>query len=57
MADTRTLIAHLVTDEAMAAGRRAGCYVGVCEAVVLPGSLQEDTGRFCRSCEDWMVSQ
>ncbi|MGH4017144.1 MAG: hypothetical protein ACRDSL_25105 [Pseudonocardiaceae bacterium] len=57
MTDTRTVVAHLVTDEAVAAGRRAGRYIGVCEAVVLPGSLTEGTDRFCRSCQNWAVSQ
>jgi hypothetical protein len=51
MTDTRTLVAHLVTDDAVAVGRRAGRYVGVCGVVVLPGSLQEDTDRSCRSCQ------
>ncbi len=30
MTDSRTVVAHLVTDDAVAAGRRAGRYVGVC---------------------------
>ncbi|MGH3902987.1 MAG: hypothetical protein ACRDTE_02120 [Pseudonocardiaceae bacterium] len=57
MTDTRTVVAHLVTDEAVAAGRRAGRYVGVCDAVVVAGSLLEGTGRGCRSCQDWAVAQ
>ncbi|MGH3796701.1 MAG: hypothetical protein ACRDSP_17640 [Pseudonocardiaceae bacterium] len=57
MTDTRTVVAHLVTDEAVAAGRRAGRYVGVCGAVVVPGSLLEGTDRGCRSCQDWAAAQ
>lgn len=52
MTDARTAVAHLVTDAAVAAGRRAGRYVGVCGAVVLPGSLMEGTARGCRFCRD-----
>lgn len=52
MTDTCTAV-HLVTDEAVAAGRHAGRYIGVCGAVVLPGSLMEDTSRYCQSCRDW----
>lgn len=51
MIDSYTMVAHLVTDEAMVTGRRAGRYVGVCGAVVLPGSLKEDTNRHCRACQ------
>lgn len=39
MTDTCTGVTHLVSDEAMVVGRQAGRYVGVCSAVVLPGSL------------------
>lgn len=57
MTDTETRIAHLVTDEAMAAGRRAGRYVAACTTVVVPGSLKEDTNRYCRACQQWMVAR
>jgi len=57
MTDTRTAIAHLVTEDAMAAGRQAGSYVGACGAEVLPGSLQEDTNRYCRFCQQWAAAQ
>jgi hypothetical protein len=50
MSDTRTQVGHLVTDEAVSAGRSAGRYAGVCGAEVLPGSLKEDTERYCRTC-------
>ncbi|MGH3848647.1 MAG: hypothetical protein ACRDRT_02900 [Pseudonocardiaceae bacterium] len=57
MTDTRTVVTHLVTDEAVAAGRRTGRYVGVCGVAVLPGSLTEGTDRYCRSCRDWAVAR
>ncbi|MGQ0775044.1 MAG: hypothetical protein ACT4NY_11610 [Pseudonocardiales bacterium] len=57
MIDTCTVVAHLVTDEAMAAGRRAGRYVGLCGAVVLPGSLKEDTNRSCSLCWQRMATR
>lgn len=57
MTDTRTVVAHLVTDEAVAAGRRAGRYVGLCGADVLPGSLKEDTNRFCPYCRQRMATR
>ena len=57
MTDTRTLIAHLVTDEAVSIGRRAGRYVGVCGEPVLPGSLTEDSGQHCRSCQERVASR
>jgi len=57
MTDTCTVVTHLVTDEAVAAGRQAGRYVGVCGAVVLPGSLLEDIHRPCRSCHYPAVSR
>lgn len=50
MTDTRTAVAHLVTDEAVAVGRQAGRYVGLCGEMVLPGSLLEDTNRPCQPC-------
>lgn len=57
MTDTRTKLTHLVTEEAVIAGRRAGRYVGVCGTVVVPGSLLDDTNRPCRSCHYSAVSQ
>ncbi len=57
MADAGAVVAHLITDEAVAAGRHADRYVGVCGAVVLPGSLQDGTGRCCRGCQDWVAAQ
>lgn len=57
MMDTCTQVAHLVTDEAVAVGHRAGRYVGVCGAVVLPGSLKEDSDRCCHNCGEWMAAR
>jgi hypothetical protein len=57
MTDPGAVVAHLVTEEAVAAGRRAGRYAGVCDAVVLPGSLLECTGRCCRACRDWVAAK
>lgn len=51
MVDARTGAAHLVTDEAVAEGRRhGGLYAAVCGRQVLGASLTDPgTGR-CRSC-------
>lgn len=49
--------AHLVTDEALQAARPdAGRYVGVCGAVVLPGSLSAPIGHSCRICVGWVYA-
>lgn len=57
MTDTRNVVAHFVAEEAVAAGRHAGRYVGVCGAMVVPGSLLEDTDRGCRFCRDWAAAR
>ncbi|HEX2298568.1 MAG TPA: hypothetical protein VHH34_08635 [Pseudonocardiaceae bacterium] len=41
---------HLVTDEAMAAGRAAGRYLARCDAVILAASLTTPESRPCRAC-------
>lgn len=51
--DARTGVTHLVTDEAMTTGRRAGCYVSVCGIVVLAASLTAESDKLCSSCRDW----
>lgn len=51
--DARTGRAHLVTDEAMVAGRRAGRYATVCETVVLAASLTAAPNGFCLGCREW----
>ncbi len=48
--DARTGLTHLVSDEAMAAGRRAGRYVAACGAEVLAGSLTAPESGRCRRC-------
>lgn len=50
--DAHTSRAHLVTDEAMAAGRRLGRYVAVCETVVLAASLTADADTYCPLCRE-----
>ncbi len=50
IADARSQIEHLVTDEEFAAHRHAGRYLAVCGAQVLAASLSApDRGR-CRDC-------
>ncbi|MGH3815558.1 MAG: hypothetical protein ACRDUV_24425 [Pseudonocardiaceae bacterium] len=49
--------AHLVTDEAMAAGRAAGRYLAVCDAVVLAASLITPESGHCRKCWRWRAGQ
>jgi hypothetical protein len=51
MVDARTLQAHLLTDEALAAGRRGeGRYVARCGVDVLPASLTAAERGYCTSC-------
>jgi hypothetical protein len=51
-ADGPTGIAHRVTEEAFAAGRRAGgCYVALCGAQVLPARLTAPARFHCPACE------
>ena len=52
MVDRRTEIAHRVTDEAFAAGRRdGGRYWAICDAQVLPASLTAPARGHCPACE------
>lgn len=54
MTEARTCRAHLVTDEAAAAGRvNAGRYVAICGTVVLPASLTAPEASYCTSCTYW----
>ncbi len=51
MTDARTHRAHLVTDEAAAAGRAdVGSYVAVCGVVVLAASLTTPGTSYCSDC-------
>lgn len=43
-------VAHLVTDDAVAAGHTHGRYVACCGAEVLPASLITPDRGHCRSC-------
>ncbi|MGH8920601.1 MAG: hypothetical protein ACRD0H_20095 [Actinomycetes bacterium] len=45
-------VAHLVTEEAMAAGRPTGCYLAVCGSSVMAGSLTTPERGSCRSCAE-----
>ena len=52
MVDARTGTAHRVTDESVAAGRRAGGrYVAVCGAQVLAANLTMPERDQCPSCQ------
>ena len=42
--------AHLVTDDAMVAGRPAGRYAAVCGTKVVPASLTVLESSYCRTC-------
>ncbi|MBV8540513.1 MAG: hypothetical protein JO364_08560 [Pseudonocardiales bacterium] len=51
-ADGPTGIAHRVTADTFAAGRRAGgCYVALCGAEVLPARLTAPARYHCPACE------
>lgn len=55
--DARTSLSHLVTLDAMTAGRSRGIYVAVCDAEVVASSLTaEESGR-CRRCRRWRAGQ
>lgn len=52
LVDSCTEVTHLVTDEAFAAGRRAGGrYRAVCGVLVLPASLTAPGRGHCPTCE------
>jgi hypothetical protein len=58
LTDVHTGAAHLVTDEAMAAGRRAGGrYAAVCGVDVLPASLTAPERRICHDCAALAVAK
>lgn len=50
MTDVSSAIAHLVTDEQMAAGRQFGRYTAVCGESVLVASLTAPEREYCRQC-------
>ncbi|MGH3907506.1 MAG: hypothetical protein ACRDTE_25515 [Pseudonocardiaceae bacterium] len=55
--DAHTSLAHLVTLDAMAAGRRRGIYVAVCDAEVVASSLTAQESGHCRRCQHWRAGQ
>ncbi|MGH3903630.1 MAG: hypothetical protein ACRDTE_05480 [Pseudonocardiaceae bacterium] len=55
--DAHTSLAHLVTLEAMAAGRRSGVYVAVCDSEVVASSLTAEESGHCRRCRGWRAGQ
>lgn len=57
MVDTYTEIEHFVTDGSAAQGRSVGRYVVACTTVILPGSLKQDSRRFCTACRIWAAEQ
>lgn len=50
VADARTGTEHLVTDDGIATGRRAGRYRAVCGELVLAASLIAEPARHCPIC-------
>jgi aerobic-type carbon monoxide dehydrogenase small subunit (CoxS/CutS family) len=48
--DADTLVAHLVSEDAMSAGRRKGCFHAECGAPVRAASLTVEERSSCRSC-------
>jgi len=55
--DARSGTAHLVTEEAMAAGRPTGRYVGLCDGEVIAASLTTPARGYCRRCRHRRASQ
>lgn len=50
-------LTHLVTDEAMAAGRSRGRYATVCGCEILAASLLAEDSECCRPCQRWRAGQ
>ena len=48
---------HLVTDEALAAGRRAGRYIAVCKSEVIAASLTTPETGHCEGCRQRRAGQ
>ncbi|MGH4010892.1 MAG: hypothetical protein ACRDTH_22495 [Pseudonocardiaceae bacterium] len=51
--DAQTSLAHLVTVQAMAAGRLHGRYTAVCGYPVLAASLTAPASGSCQDCRRW----
>ncbi len=57
LVDTRDLLTHLLTSDALAAGLRPKTdYVALCGAVVFPAPLVEPGGRSCWGCKSATVT-
>ncbi|MGH3753107.1 MAG: hypothetical protein ACRDRP_10485 [Pseudonocardiaceae bacterium] len=51
MADIRTVLAHLVTPDAAAAGRGpTGRYLALCAAELIPAAREEPGHGYCQPC-------
>jgi len=50
-------IVHLITEDAMAAGRSSGRYAAVCGGAVLAASLTTRECGYCRSCRCWRAGR
>ncbi|MGH4000579.1 MAG: hypothetical protein ACRDTJ_24305 [Pseudonocardiaceae bacterium] len=58
LVDARSQRAHLLTADAVAAGRRPqGSYVALCGQRVLPASLTVGPEHHCLSCQWWRVAR
>jgi len=55
--DASTHRAHLVTDDAVVAGRHAGRYRAVCGELVLAASLTTPERGCCRACAQWRAAR
>lgn len=51
--DARTLVAHLVAEDELAAGRRSGRFRTVCGEIMHAASLTVEERAYCRSCARW----
>lgn len=50
-------VTHLVTDDAMVAGRPAGLYAAVCGSQVIAASLTTPERGHCRTCRRWRAGR
>lgn len=53
MTDAATLCAHLVAEDAVIAGRRAGEYQAACGTLVQAASLTAEERSHCKRCTAW----
>lgn len=50
-------VTHLVTDEAMVAGRPTGLYAALCGRQVIAASLTTPERGHCRTCRCWKAGR